>query len=265
MGVLLFLLLFRRLLDPHQKLRHQFDRLLRGRQPDALQRVLAKRLQPLQRQRQMAAALAACHGVDFVDDDGAGAAQHRASGVRAEQHVQRFRRGHEDVRGEPAHRGAFVLRGVAGAHCGADLHVRQATTRQFHADAFERGVQIDADVVRQSLQRRDVDDLGQIGEFAELALPDEIVDRGEEGGKGLARTRGCGHQHMPAGLDCRPCLRLRRGGRGKRRGEPRGDGGMEACEGHGSDTVAGVARVVRDSNAGVSQWLRRYRWHGWGV
>ncbi len=63
-----------------QEARHLVDRLLRGRQADAHQRAgcRAQRLQPLQRQRQVAAALARGDGVDLVDDHGAH--RRRASG-----------------------------------------------------------------------------------------------------------------------------------------------------------------------------------------
>ena len=90
------------------------------------QRFAAQRLQPLQAQRQMAAALAGGDGVDFVDDHRARGAEHFAAGVGAEQHVQRFRRGHQNVRRGLAHGRAVFLRGVAGAHGGADLQLGQA-------------------------------------------------------------------------------------------------------------------------------------------
>ena len=46
------------------------ERFLRGRQPDALDRPAGERLEPLERQRQVAAALVAHHRVDLVHDDG---------------------------------------------------------------------------------------------------------------------------------------------------------------------------------------------------
>ena len=53
------------------------DRALRGRQPDALRRPLADRLEPLEREREVRAALVACDGVDLVDDDGLDRAEER--------------------------------------------------------------------------------------------------------------------------------------------------------------------------------------------
>ena len=59
---------------------------------------------------------------------------------------------------------ALGLRRVAGAHRGADLDIGQALPREFGADAFQRRLQVDVDVVGQRLQRRDVDDLGRVGQ-----------------------------------------------------------------------------------------------------
>ena len=54
--------------------------------------------EPLERERQVRAALRAGHGVDLVDDDGAQRAEHRAAAHAREQDVQRLRRRDEDVR-----------------------------------------------------------------------------------------------------------------------------------------------------------------------
>ena len=53
---------------------------------------------------------------------------------------------------------ALARRRVAGAHRVADLDVRQPQRAQPRADAGERLLQVALDVVRQRLQRRDVDD-----------------------------------------------------------------------------------------------------------
>src|SRR5437762_9545546 len=51
---------------PRQKVRHIFDRLLSGRQPDAHRRAVRQRFQPLQRKRQVCAALIVGDSVNFV-------------------------------------------------------------------------------------------------------------------------------------------------------------------------------------------------------
>ena len=107
----------------------------------------------------MGAALVRRDRMDLVDDDGLRGRQHAAAGFGAEQDVERLRRGHEDVRRQAAHAVALARRRVAGAHPGADLDVGQALRAQLLADAGERRFEVLLDVVRQRLQRRDIDDL----------------------------------------------------------------------------------------------------------
>ena len=141
---------------PDQEAGHGGHGLLGGRQADPHRPARAQRVQPLQAERQMAAALTARHGVDFVHDHAAHAGQHGAAAVRPQQHVQRFGRGDEDVRRAFAHRVALGRGGVAGAHGGADAVAGQTHDLQLAVDALQRTLQIDADVVRQRLQRRHV-------------------------------------------------------------------------------------------------------------
>ncbi len=145
----------------------------------------------------------------------------------AEQDVERFRRGDDDMRRAPAHALALARRRVAGAHPGADLDVGQALRAQRLADAGERRVEIRLDVVRQRLERRDVDDLRLVRQPSFEPLPHQRVDRGEEGGERLARAGRRGDQHMPPGLDRRPGLGLRRGRRPKLAVEPGRDRRVE--------------------------------------
>ena len=66
---------------------------------------------------------------------------------------------------------ALALRRVAGAHGGADLDVGQAQRAQLGADAGQRRFEVEADVVGQRLQRRDVDDRGLVGQRRRAAGP----------------------------------------------------------------------------------------------
>ena len=185
-------------------------------------------VEPLQRQRQMRAALVGRQRVDLVDDHGARGRQHRAARLRAQQHVERLRRRDDDVRRAlRAHALALGLRRVAGAHPGADLDVGQPLLAQRLADAGQRRLEVALDVVGQRLERRDVDDLGLVLEAALQPLPHQRVDRRQEGGERLARAGRRGDQHVAPGLDRRPGLGLRRRGRSEAAGEPRGDRGME--------------------------------------
>ena len=153
-----------------QETRDRLDRLLGGRQADAQQSIVAERGQALERQRQMRAALVRRQRMDLVDDHGPRGREHRAAGIGAEQDVERLRRGDDDVRRAAAHALALAARRVAGAHPGPDLHVRQALRAQGLADAGKRRFQVALDVVRERLQRRDVDDLRLVRQPALQAL-----------------------------------------------------------------------------------------------
>ena len=239
-----------------QEARDLVDRLLRRRQADPNQRLGDDRLQPLEREREVAAALARGDGVDLVDDHGANAGQHRPARDRAEQDVKRLGRRHQDVRRLLQALAPLDRRRVAGAHGGADRDVGQAERAQLGADAGERRLEVGADVVRERLQRRDVDDRRLVGEAARReAGAHQAVERGQERGQRLARAGRCRDQRVPAGADRRPGGRLRLGGRGKGPGEPAGDGGMEVLERHG--TILARRRRGRAADAAARAMAAR--------
>ncbi|CAJ3327660.1 Uncharacterised protein [Burkholderia pseudomallei] len=215
-----------------EKARDRLDRLLRRGQPDARQLAADERVEPLERQREMAAALGVRERVDFVDDHGARAREHAPARFGRQQHVQRFRGRDENVRRVLAMRDALGLGRVAGAHGGADLRHRQPAPRDFGGDAGERRFEVHVNVVRQRFQRRHVDDERLVGQRAIMRerVAHEIVERGQECGERLAGARRRGDERRAAGLDVRPRERLRAGGRGERVGEPGGDDGVERVE-----------------------------------
>jgi hypothetical protein len=174
------------LLCTNQESSDLLDWFLRRRQADTRQAPAAQRFEAFERQRQMRAALVRRQRVDFVDDYRARARQHRATGFGTKQDVQRFRGRDDDVWRLPAHAVAFGLRRVAGAHDRADFDVRQTEHHQFVADTVQRRFEIDADIVRQRLEWRHVDDEGFVGQGRFDAAAHEVVDRGEEGGECLA-------------------------------------------------------------------------------
>ncbi len=108
-----------------QKVRDLLDRLLRGRQADA-GRPIRQQVEPLQRERQVCAALVIGDGVDFVDDDGLDMAQDGAAAIRGEQNVERLGRGHQDVRRPLEHVAPLFHQRVAGADGGANFGHQQA-------------------------------------------------------------------------------------------------------------------------------------------
>ena len=149
-----------------EKMGDGFDRVLRGREADALQAVAAQSREPLQRQSEMGAALVRRDGVDLVHDHRAGARQHRAPGLRAEQHVKRFRRRHQNVRRAAAHPLALGDGRVSRSDPGADLDIGKPAPAELLPDAGQRRLEILMDVVRQRLERRHVDDLRRIARAA---------------------------------------------------------------------------------------------------
>jgi hypothetical protein len=84
--------------------------------------VPAQRVEALERQRQVGAALVAGDGVNLVHDDGLDPAQ-GLPGLRGEQQEQRFRCGDEDVRRLGGQLPAFLGGGVAGAHRDRDVRL----------------------------------------------------------------------------------------------------------------------------------------------
>jgi hypothetical protein len=107
--------------------RHLPDGLLRRREPDALQRAIRERVEPLERQRQVRAALVAGDGVDLVHDHRARQRQRAPAPLRGQQDVERLRRRYQDVGRPPHHLLPLPGRRVAGARRDADLGERCST------------------------------------------------------------------------------------------------------------------------------------------
>jgi len=175
------------------------ERPLRRRQPDPLRRLCRERLEALDREREMRAALRSRDRVHLVQDQRVDAAQQLAC-ARREQEEQRLRSGDQDVRRLTEHGRALLLRRVAGADGNAQLR----------AEPGERAAQVPLDVVVERLERRDVEDAETPSRPGR-----EAVDRREERRERLSRPGGRLDEDVPAGGDRRPALLLR----GRRRGE----------------------------------------------
>jgi hypothetical protein len=122
------------------------------------------------------------------------------------------------------------------------------------------------DVVRERLERRDIDDLGLVLEGARKPLPHQVVDCGEERRERLARPGRGRDQHIPARLQRRPRLRLRRRGRGEGAIKPDGDGRMKqgcwrhdtgSCGGRRDDDTGGARPNGRRSPVRLPRFLER--------
>ena len=122
------------------------ERALRRREADPLRRLLEQRVEPLQRERQVGAALGAGDGVHLVDDHGLDPAE-RLARLRGQHQEERLRRRDQDV-GRLLHELAPLLLGrVARADADAEVGL----------DPGERPAQVPLDVVVERLQRRDVE------------------------------------------------------------------------------------------------------------
>jgi hypothetical protein len=179
----------------------------RGRQADPLRLAGGQRTQPLQRQRQVSAALGRHQGVDLVDDDRLDRAQ-RVARRRAQHQVERLRRGDEDV-GRLAQVGAPLRRRcVPGAH--RDLrpaHLAPQAAGEL-LDADQRIAQVAIHVVGQRLERRDVEDPDPA--LLRRRRAAQAVDAPQECRQRLAAAGRRQHQGMRARGDVLPALRLHR-------------------------------------------------------
>ena len=200
-------------------MRDFFDRLLGGRKPDAHRRAIGQRLQPLQRERQVRAALVVGDGVDFVHDDGLDIAQNRAALFRGQQDVERLGRGDQNVRRPLQHRPPLVHQRVAGADGGANLRHQQSALARHLQNLAERDFEILLDVVAQRLQRRDVENFSAVVQIAGQRLAHQAINAGKKCSQRFAGAGGRGDQRGASGEDMRPALLLRLGRRAELRGQ----------------------------------------------
>ena len=204
---------------------------------------VAQRLEPLEGEREVRAALVARDGVDLVDDDRLDRAQELPTLVAGDEQVERLGRGDHEARRLAQHGGAlrrsWCRRCAPRRGCRARSSPSSAATS---AISRERAFEVLGDVDGERLQRRDVDDAGEpVDRLAALVGAVEAVDADEEAGERLARAGGRGDQRVAARRRSwgQPS-RLRRGrALGEAAPEPLGDGGVEAAQ----RRVQGLAAV----------------------
>jgi hypothetical protein len=198
------------------------ERVLRRGEADALHVALGtdERVQPLEREREVRAALRAGDRVDLVHDRPLHAAQHVARAAR-EHEVERLGRRDQHVGRLAQHLLALALRRVAGADRDADVGT----------DPLQRRAQVALDVVGEGLERRDVDEAGAAlrtrvspsGRRKRRPAVDvtrEPVQPPQERRKRLSRAGRRRDQDVLAGRDRGPGLGLGLGRCGERTGEP---------------------------------------------
>ncbi len=165
-------------------------------------------LEPLQRKSQMGPSLALGHGVDLVDDHRLDPGEDLA-GAGGEHQVERLGGRDQDVRRRFAHRAALGLGRVPRAQADGDVG----------AYSPQRRPQVALDVVRQRLQRRDVDDPHPppTGRYVKVTLTyrpvggcggGEAVDPPEERRQRLARAGGGADQRAGTARDRLPAAHL---------------------------------------------------------
>ena len=234
-----------------EKMRDLFDRLLRGRKADAHRRLVSQRFQPLERKRQVRAALVVGDGVNFVDDHGLDVAQDGAALVRGQQNVERLGRGHQNVRRALQHRAPLFHQRVAGANGGANLRHQQAALAGQRENFAERDFEIFLDVVAQRFQRRNIENFGAVGRSSGERFAHQAIDAGEKCGQRFAGSGGRGNERGAAGENVRPALLLRLSGRAEALDEPlrhqRMRPGQGGRKGRHRDIVAGSWVFVKCS------------------
>ena len=115
-----------------------------------------ERLEPLEREEEVRAALGRRHRVDLVDDHGLDRREGLAR-LRGQEQVQRLGRRDEDVRRRARDAGALRGRRVAGAHGHGGDAERVAPPLGGRRDSGERRAQVALDVDGERLERRDVE------------------------------------------------------------------------------------------------------------
>ena len=175
-------------------------------QPDPLGGLVEQRVEPLEGDREVGAALGAGDGVHLVDDHRLDAAQALA-GLAGEHQEQRLRRRDQDVGrlgDEPAPVGG---RGVARAD--ADRHLGDLLAEPVAgvADAGQRAAQVALDVDRERLERADVEHPGALRPVGRSLAGQQPVEAPQERAQRLAGPGRRDHQRVLAGPDRRPTPR----------------------------------------------------------
>src|SRR6476620_5801592 len=93
------------------------------------------------------------------------------------------------------------------------------------------------DVVRERFQRRDIDDLGLVGQPTIKPLAYEAIDGTEKGGKRLAGAGRCRNEHIASSSNRRPRVSLSRSRRGEALVEPRTNRGVKKRHVHRENAI----------------------------
>ena len=202
-------------LPPGEEAADLRERTLRRRQADALRRRTTggadEVIEPLERQREVGASLRRRDSVHLVHYDGLDVRQDRLR-LAGEQQVQRLGSRHEDVGRCPADLSPLLRRGIAGAAGHPDVRERDAEPARLVRNPCQRRPQVPLHVVRERLQRADVEDPATGGSVDRRGGTEQAVEGPQEGGERLPGPgRGADDRVLTLG-DRGPALSL--GGRG---------------------------------------------------
>ena len=178
-----------------QEARDFFQRLYGRRQTDSL-RPASQSIQPRQRERQMTSALIVRDRVNLIDNDGPHAGEHFARSFRRQENIERLRRGHQNVRTLAEHPLAIRRLRVARPQTDADGRQRDAALLSQRADLGQRPLQVLLNIIAQRLERRAVDDLRVVRQFACACTADQAVDADQKSSQSLPGARGSGDENV---------------------------------------------------------------------
>jgi len=183
-----------------EKVRHRLQWLDRRRTADSGRGAVGQVFESLQRHREVRAALVRRERVNLVDDDVLDGPELLAELRGVEQDGERLGRRVEDVWRLREHPLASRVVGVAVA--GGVAHLRRfAPVGESLADAVERFGQVAVNVVRERLQRRDVETVHRVLQPLAALPTKQFVDDGGEGGERLAAPRRRTDQRVLAFVD----------------------------------------------------------------
>jgi hypothetical protein len=118
-----------------------------------------KSVETFERKSQMGTALVVGYRVNFVDDDGLNTTKMLPALAGGEKDIKRFGCSDENVRRVAEHGSAFFWKRVACADTGADLWTKVPALHCQLLDLGEGCIEIFLDVVREGLERANVENL----------------------------------------------------------------------------------------------------------
>ncbi len=226
-------------IESGQKFCELLDRVERRRKPNPRRTLATRRaheaLQPLERHREMRSALVPRKRVQLIDNNVSHRRELGAKPRRGEQQEQRLGCGNKDLRRPLEHRAALARRSIAGAQAGANHAEIDSGGSADLANAVERLIEVQSNIVSKSFEWRDVEDGDRVGKSAAFGLAHKTVDRPHESRERLAAARGRAQEHVVArararGANYRPSEFLRARGTAEAPREPLAHRGMEICE-----------------------------------